>query len=159
MKDTEKKSIKLHHKGETPIDLTGTLEDICRIQVRFSEIDSMRCVWHGSYIKYFEDGRESFGRHYPGIGYADIQNSGIYAPLYDIHIKYLAPLSINDVAVIHTHYIHKNGARLDFHYQIFRENDNVLCAEGDTTQLFIDTEGNLMLDLPDYYKDWQEKYL
>ena len=49
-----------------------TLEDICRIPVRFSEIDSMRRVWHGSFVTYMEDGRESFGRHWPGIGYADL---------------------------------------------------------------------------------------
>ena len=83
------------------------LEDICRVQVKFSEIDSMQRVWHGAYITYFEDGRESFGRHYPGIGYADMQRSGIYAPIYDIHIKYCAPLVMNDVVIVHTHYIYK----------------------------------------------------
>ena len=96
------------------------LKDICRVQVRFSEIDPMRRVWHGSYVTYLEDGRESFGRHYPGIGYADMQRSGIYAPIYDIHIKYYAPLAINDVAVIHTSYVYRLGARLDYHYKIYR---------------------------------------
>ncbi len=134
------------------------LEDICRIQVKFSEIDSMRRVWHGSYLTYMEDGRESFGRHYPGIGYADMQRAGIYAPIYDVHIKYYAPLAINDVAVIHTRYLHKPGARLDYSYQIYREHDNVLCAEGSTVQLFIDTKGELMLEEPDYYLEWKEKY-
>lgn len=55
-----------------------TLEDVCRIPVRFSEIDPMRRVWHGSFITYMEDGRESFGRHWPGIGYADMQEAGIF---------------------------------------------------------------------------------
>lgn len=45
------------------------LEDICRMTVRFSEIDSMQRAWHGSFVTYLEDGRESFGRHYPGSGY------------------------------------------------------------------------------------------
>lgn len=136
-----------------------SLENICRVQVKFSEIDSMRVVWHGSYVKYFEDGREAFGRQYPGIGYADIQRSGIYAPVYDMHVRYVSPLSINDVAVIHTYYIHKHGARLDFHYRIYRERDNKLCVEGDTVQLFIDENGQLMLDLPDYYREWQQRFL
>lgn len=70
------------------------LEDVCSVQVRFSEIDSMRRVWHGSYVIYFEDGRESFGRHYPGIGYADMQRAGIYAPVYELRAKYYAPLSL-----------------------------------------------------------------
>ena len=29
-------------------------------RVRFSEIDSMQIVWHGEYVRYFEDGREAF---------------------------------------------------------------------------------------------------
>lgn len=135
------------------------LEDICRIQVKFSEIDSMRRVWHGSYVTYFEDGRESFGRHYPGIGYADMQRAGIYAPLYDIHIKYYAPLAINDVAIVHTHYVYRLGARLDYSYEVYRESDNKLCAVGNTTQLFIDPQGQLMVDKPDYYRAWQDRFL
>lgn len=136
-----------------------TVEDICRVQVKFSEIDSMRRVWHGSYVTYFEDGRESFGRNYLGIGYADMQRSGIYAPIYDLHVKYYAPLAINDVAVIHTRYVYKPGARLDYHYKVYRESDGTLCAEGETTQLFIDPDGELMVEKPAYYQEWQNKYL
>lgn len=33
-------------------------------RVRFSEIDSMQIVWHGEYVRYFEDGREAFGKQY-----------------------------------------------------------------------------------------------
>lgn len=136
-----------------------TLEDICRIPVRFSEIDSMRRVWHGSYVTYMEDGRESFGRHWPGIGYADMQEAGIYAPVYDLRVRYLAPLAMNDVAVVHTRYVYHRGARLDYTYTIYKEKENVLCAEGSTTQLFIDADGELLTDLPGYYREWQEKFL
>ena len=136
-----------------------TLTDICTIKVKFSEIDSMRRVWHGIYVTYFEDGRESFGRHYPGIGYDVMQQEGIYAPIYEIHVKCLAPLSMNDTAEIHTTYIPKPGARLDYHYEIFRLEGHTLCAVGSTVQLFIDRNGQLMLDLPPYYSKWQEKYL
>lgn len=136
-----------------------TLEDICRIPVRFSEIDSMRRVWHGSYVTYFEDGRESFGRHYPGIGYADMQRAGIYAPIYELQVRYLAPLGINDTAIVHTRYVYRRGARLDYEYRVYRESDHTLCAEGNTTQLFIDSRGELLTDLPGYYRQWQDTYL
>lgn len=135
------------------------LEDICHVQVRFSEIDSMRRVWHGTYLIYFEDGRESFGRHYPGIGYADMQRTGIYAPVYDVKVRYYAPLFLNERVEIHTHYLYKLGARLDYTYQVYRESDHTLCAEGSTTQLFIDAQGELMTELPFYYQDWQRQYL
>ncbi len=135
------------------------LEDICHTTVRFSEIDSMRRVWHGAYVAYFEDGRESFGRHFPGIAYADMQKAGIYAPIYDLHIRFYAPLNLNDRAEIHTCYVHKPGARLDYSYKVYRESDGTLCAEGSSTQLFIDAQGQLMTDKPDYYEKWQKKYL
>ncbi len=135
------------------------LEDVCRVRVKFSEIDSMRRAWHGSYITYFEDGRESFGRHYPGIGYADMQRESIYAPIYDVHVKYYAPLELDDVAEVHTYYIYKPGARLDYRYEVFRVRDHVLCAEGTTVQLFIDAQGELMVEKPGYYEDWQKKYV
>lgn len=139
--------------------MSKELTDICRVRVKFSETDAMQRVWHGSYVTYFEDGRESFGRRYPGIGYADIQRSGIYAPVYDLHVRYLAPLRVNDVAEIHTRYVPKPGARLDFAYEIYREEGHVLCATGSTTQLFIDPAGQLLLDLPDYYARWKEQFL
>ncbi len=138
--------------------LMDGLEDVCRVRVKFNEIDSMQRVWHGAYVTYFEDGRESFGRHYPGIGYADMQRSGIYAPIYDLHLRFYAPLVLDDVAVVHTRYVYRPGARLDFEYKVYREADGILCAEGSTVQLFIDTEGMLMVDSPDYYKEWQARY-
>lgn len=135
------------------------LANTCLVPVRFSEIDSMRRVWHGAYVTYFEDGREAFGRQYPGIGYADMQREGIYAPVYDLHLRYYAPLVLNDVAVVHTVYVHKPGARLDYIYKVYRESDRKLCAEGSTVQLFIDAQGELMVDMPAYYEAWQQKYL
>lgn len=134
------------------------LEDICRVPVRFSEIDSMRRAWHGSYVKYFEDGRESFGRRYAGIGYADIVASGILAPVVDLHVKYYGPLALNDVAVVRTRYVYRPGARLDYSYEVRRERDGALCARGTTTQLFIGADEQLLVEVPEYYAAWQRRW-
>ena len=34
------------------------------IDIRFSETDAMGVVWHGNYLKFFEDGREAFGKEF-----------------------------------------------------------------------------------------------
>lgn len=133
------------------------LEDVCLVPVRFSEIDTMRRVWHGSYVRYLEDGRESFGRHYPGIGYADIAASGQYAPIVDLHVKYYGPLLLNDVAIVRTRYVHKLGARLDYSYEVRRQSDNALCCTATTTQLFIDEQEQLMLEDPAYFAEWKRR--
>jgi acyl-CoA thioester hydrolase len=48
--------------------------------IRFSEVDSMGVVWHGNYVKYFEDGREAFGNKY-GLNYLDFHKNGILTPI------------------------------------------------------------------------------
>ena len=45
-------------------ELSETLD----FDIRFSEVDSMHIAWHGSYVLYFEDAREAFGRKYD-LGY------------------------------------------------------------------------------------------
>ncbi len=47
-----------------------------KIRVRFNETDPIGIVWHGNYLKYFEEGREAFGRHYK-ISYLNLQDLGV----------------------------------------------------------------------------------
>ena len=67
--------------------LTETID----INIRFSEVDSMDVVWHGSYPLYFEDAREAFGKKY-GLGYMDIFKNGYFAPLVELNFQYKKPL-------------------------------------------------------------------
>ena len=51
-----------------------------RTTVRFSEVDSMQVVWHGNYVKYFEDGREAFGREFD-LTSLDAKKQGFALPI------------------------------------------------------------------------------
>ncbi len=128
------------------------------IKVRFSEVDSMRIVWHGDYVKYFEDGRESFGERYPGLGYLDIYRNGYTAPIVDMHLQYLRPLTIGDEAVIQTRYIKTEAAKICFEYEI-RNSQGEVVTRGSTIQVFVDVEGNLSLNNPEFYEEWKKKWL
>ena len=50
------------------------------IEIRFSEVDMMGVVWHGSYALYFEDAREAFGAKYD-LSYMGYVDHGFYAPI------------------------------------------------------------------------------
>ena len=56
-------------------------------RVRFSEIDSMQIVWHGEYVRYFEDGREAFGKQY-GLDYMSIYREGYMVPIVDLTCQF-----------------------------------------------------------------------
>lgn len=130
-----------------------------QMRVRFSEVDSMHIVWHGEYVRYFEDGRESFGREYSGIGYLDFYAHGYTAPIVDLQLQYVSPLTINDVAIVETRYINVDAAKLCFEYLIYRQCDGALVARGSTVQVFVNANGNMELNNPDFYVAWKKKWL
>lgn len=128
-----------------------------QIRVRFSEVDSLGIVWHGNYIKYFEDGREAFGREY-GLTYLDIKHHGFAIPIVKMSSEHLLPLRYGEVATIETTYVNSRASKLIFAYRIKNEEGKLICA-GETTQVFTNFQnGDMALNLPDFYKSWKEKY-
>ncbi|MDD2289405.1 MAG: thioesterase family protein [Bacteroidales bacterium] len=127
-----------------------------QILIRFSEVDSMSIVWHGSYVLYFEDAREAFGRKY-GLTYQTYFDNGYYAPLVDMKFEFKHPLEYGDTARIEIEYIPVEAAKVIFHYSIYREKDNRLAATGSTTQVFLDSQYRLVLYNPDFYTAWKKK--
>lgn len=125
-------------------------------EVRFSEVDSMGIVWHGSYAKYFEDGREAFGQKY-GFGYMHIFRNGFYAPLVDLNFQFKKPLPYETRAVVETWYIDTPAAKLQFRYRIFLPKDNTLICTGSSIQVFLDKDYKLVLFNPPFYEEWKRK--
>lgn len=133
------------------------LEHIQTIKVRFSEVDSMQIIWHGNYIKYFEDGREGFGRKY-GIGYLDVYKNQLRTPIVDLKISFKKMVSYGDEIEVHTIYEHSPACKLVFKYKIYNE-QNDLVAEGSTVQVFVDENHQLLLSKPEFLINWEKKWL
>ena len=97
---------------------TPALIDRTTIKVRFSEIDSMQIVWHGEYVRYFEDGRESFGKHY-SLGYMDIYSEGYMVPIVELNCQFKQSLSFGEEVIIETRYISCEAAKIKFEYVLY----------------------------------------
>lgn len=89
----------------------AALTDRTTIKVRFSEIDSMQIVWHGEYVRYFEDGREAFGKRY-GLDYMSIYREGYVVPIVDLTCQFKQPLSFGEEAIVETLFIHSDAAKI-----------------------------------------------
>ncbi|WP_027127671.1 acyl-CoA thioesterase [Gelidibacter mesophilus] len=128
-----------------------------QIRVRFNEVDSLNIVWHGNYLKYFEDGREAFGREF-GLTYLDAKNHGFATPIVKSSLEHQLPLRYGDVATIETTYLTTRAAKLMFGYCIKNEQGQTVCT-GETTQVFTNFETNTMaLNLPDFFRIWKHKH-
>jgi acyl-CoA thioester hydrolase len=124
------------------------------IEPRFSEVDSMGIVWHGSYAKYFEDGREEFGKKF-GLGYMFIYRNGFYAPLVELDFQFKKPLPYESKAIVETKYINSPAAKIQFEYRIFMPADNTLICTGSSTQVFLDKNYQLVWFIPPFFDEWK----
>lgn len=121
--------------------------------IRFSEVDSMNVVWHGNYLKYFEDAREAFGIHY-GMAYIDIYNSGFLTPIVKSEIEHKFPLKYGDKFRTKIALVKTIAAKIVYEYEILNVTTGKISAVGKTIQVFIDNQGELQLVSPRFYEEW-----
>ena len=132
------------------------IEHTSQVRVRFVETDPLGIVWHGNYIQYFEDGRESFGRKH-GISYLDQKKHGYATPIVKSSTDHKLPLRYGDIATIRTIYVDSPAAKMVFHYEIYNQNKQLVCT-GETVQVFVDNigEGDLSLTIPEFFMEWKK---
>ncbi len=127
------------------------------LEIRFSEVDSMNIVWHGSYPLYFEDAREAFGKKY-GLGYMTIFSNGYYAPLVELSFKYKKPLVYESNPIIVIKYVPTESAKIVFDYEIVDSVDSSVIATGRSVQVFMDRDYQLVWENPEFYRRWKDKW-
>ena len=127
------------------------------LDIRFSEVDSMNVVWHGSYMLYFEDAREVFGEQY-GLTYMGYFNHGYYAPLVEMNFQWKKPIRYGMRPRIDIVYRPTVAAKVVFDYEIHDTVDESLIATGHSVQVFMDKDYQLVLYSPKFYEEWQERW-
>ena len=125
--------------------------------IRFSEVDSMNVVWHGSYSLYFEDAREAFGKKF-GLEYMGFFEHGYYAPLVDLSFHYKKPIKYGMTPRIDIIYRPTAAAKIVFDYEIYDTEDKSLIATGSSVQVFMDLNYQLVWDNPSFYQEWKERW-
>jgi len=134
-------------------ELISTIE----FPVRFSEVDSMQIVWHGNYVKYMEEGREDFGRKY-GISYMQIRDQGFMAPLVRINCDFKKTLTYEDKVIVETRFIDSDAAKITYSFVIYRASDHEVVATGESVQVFLDMNRELVLTVPPFFEAWKKKW-
>ena len=119
------------------------LTEKTEVRVRFNEADPLGIVWHGHYIRYFEDGREAFGNKY-GIGYLDFYNHGYIVPVVNIQCDYKRSLRYGERVIVETQYIPCEAAKLKFEYKLYNADNGQVVATGSSVQVFLDRENSLL---------------
>ena len=108
-----------------------------KVRVRYQETDQMGVAYHGNYYTWFEVGRSEYFRSL-GYTYSQLEKEGVIMPVISSYCQYKTPAKYDDLLLIRTRITQIKGVRLEFSYEIIRETDDVILAEGKTNHAFAD---------------------
>ena len=128
------------------------------VLVRFNEADPLGIVWHGHYIRYFEDGRESFGKAH-GLGYLDVYKLGYVTPVVSVQCDFKKSLRFGDRVIVETIFLPCEAAKIKFKYRLYNAATMDLVATGSSVQVFLDKEHSLLqLNNPPFFEAWKTQH-
>lgn len=133
------------------------LTNITEVKVRFNEIDSMGILWHGHYVKYFEDGREAFGQQFD-LGYFQVYEQGFMIPLISLDCKFKSPIKYGDQVMVKTTFVDSPAAKIIFKYELYNQASGVIYATGSSEQVFLNSDQELHITIPSFFKQWKNSH-
>lgn len=122
-----------------------------KLRVRYAETDQMGVVYHSNYIIWFEVGRVEMLRQL-GFTYSEMEKQdGTHIAVVEVRCRFKAPALYDDSVVVRTRLLNVRDSLLHFGYEILRETDSTLLAEGETVHIVVDA-GFKKIALPDKYR-------
>lgn len=115
-------------------------------RVRYADVDQMGYMYYGNYAKLYEIGRVESLRNL-GIRYKDLEESGIWMPVYDNYSKYIKPAKYDDLLEITCILRELPRTRITFECEI-RDEEGTVLNLGKTTLVFIDAQTKKIIPCP-----------
>jgi acyl-CoA thioester hydrolase len=121
------------------------------LRVRYAETDQMGVVYHSNYIIWFEVGRVEMLRQM-GFTYREMeQQEGTNFAVVEARCRFKAPARYDDLVLLRTQLVNVRDSLLHFKYEILRQPDGLLLAEGETVHIVVDNSFKRMA-LPEKYR-------
>jgi acyl-CoA thioester hydrolase len=107
-----------------------------RMKVAFHDVDPLRVVWHGNYLKYFDVARFGLFAERGVDLYAYMLEKGFAFPVTRTALKYVAPLRAFDEFVCRAA-VTEAQYKIGMSFEIRTIEGGVLCARGTSEQLAV----------------------
>ncbi|PYT01896.1 MAG: acyl-CoA thioesterase [Acidobacteria bacterium] len=122
------------------------------IRVRYAETDKMGIVHHSNYLIWFEAGRSDLCRA-RGFSYKEMEErDNALMVVAESYVRYKSPAFYEDVLTVRTQVAEVRSRSIRFIYEIVRDSDETLLAEGETLHLVTDENKKVKL-IPEHYKE------
>ena len=117
------------------------------LEVPFHDVDAVRIVWHGHYLKYFEIGRTALMRA-RRLDVEDVIGLGFRQLVIESHVRHSFPLYYGDRFQVHARVADvSHKIRVDL--VVWNLTHQKRSAKGSTTLVTTDAAGRLLMETPD----------
>lgn len=126
--------------------------------VEFYDVDSMKIVWHGNYVKYMEKARCSLLDKI-GFGYLEMVRIGVAFPVAEVKLKYVRSLHFGEKVKIVSRLVEYENC-IKIKYEFYNAETGELTTKGESMQMAVDMSTNETLFVcPQIFLDRVEKLL
>lgn len=120
---------------------------ISSYRVRYADVDQMGYMYYGNYSKLYEIGRVEALRDL-GVRYRDMEQDGIWMPVYENQSKYIKPAKYDDLLEINCKLDVLPSSRIVFTTEVKNE-EGQLIHVGKTTLVFIAQKTGKIITCPE----------
>ena len=121
------------------------------VRVRYAETDQMGIAHHANYLIWFEAGRSDLCRA-RGFSYKEMEEQdNALMVVAESYVRYKSPAFYEDILTIRTAISEVRSRSIRFSYEIYRESDDTMLAEGETLHLVTDKDQRVRT-IPEVYK-------
>lgn len=128
------------------------------LEVQFFDVDSMRVVWHGNYVKYLETARCELLKLFD-YNYLQMEESGYVWPIVDMRLKYVASAKLSNVIIIEAHLV-EFETRMKINYVVRDKASGQILTKAHTIQVAVDiVSGEMSFETPQCVLDKLSPFL
>jgi acyl-CoA thioester hydrolase len=109
------------------------------IRVRYAETDQMGVAYYSNYLVWFEIGRVELIRQL-GFSYQEMEWDHYYLPVVEARCRYKTPALYDEALIIRTRLAKLRPSLILFGYDVIRQSDGELLAEGETSHIVVGPE-------------------
>lgn len=121
------------------------------LRVRYAETDQMGVVYHANFFVWFEVGRVELIRAM-GMEYKRMEiEDDCHIVVADAHCRYHHPARYDEVLRIRTRIVESKNRLVKFSYELFRDSDGTLLANGHSIHIICGSNGRPKM-LPEKYR-------
>ena len=128
------------------------MKNIIEHTVYYADTDSYGVVWHGTYLRWLEQGRVEICRG-AGIDLVELKKNDVAIPVTNINIRYKASAKLDDKIIIETEIKEVSPIRVTFFQSVKDKLSEKVFVSAEVQVVAVNNEGKIYRRIPDVLKN------